>query len=187
MVINSAKKILYFIIVRYMFSKDAVWLEGIFFSFSNRLRPTKKHKKPTSKIMKLSMLAFYQNCGLCLTEKERFLQTTLRVLLPRECWRILDFAPLWSSAKKIATLLGWLFFWRRKRDSNSRAGFPTYTLSRGASSPTWVLLHSVTVVLYHKTTLLAREKILNLCERVIEAAVGRFLTIFVSRCIIMIR
>jgi hypothetical protein len=25
-------------------------------------------------------------------------------------------------------------FWRRRRDSNSRAGFPTYTLSRGASS-----------------------------------------------------
>ena len=33
------------------------------------------------------------------------------------------------------------FFWRRRRDSNSRAGFPTYALSRGASSPTWVLLH----------------------------------------------
>ena len=30
--------------------------------------------------------------------------------------------------------------WRRWRDLNSRAGFPTYTLSRGASSPTWVLL-----------------------------------------------
>ena len=33
------------------------------------------------------------------------------------------------------------FFWRRRRDSNPRAGFPTYALSRGASSPTWVLLH----------------------------------------------
>ena len=31
------------------------------------------------------------------------------------------------------------FFWRGRRDSNSRAGFPTYALSRGASSPTWVL------------------------------------------------
>ena len=31
--------------------------------------------------------------------------------------------------------------WRRRRDSNSRAGYPTYALSRGASSPTWVLLH----------------------------------------------
>ena len=29
-----------------------------------------------------------------------------------------------------------LFLWRRRRDSNSRAGFPTYALSRGASSPT---------------------------------------------------
>ena len=26
--------------------------------------------------------------------------------------------------------------WRRRRDSNSRAGYPTYALSRGASSPT---------------------------------------------------
>ena len=35
----------------------------------------------------------------------------------------------------------WYFlFWRRRRDSNSRAGYPTYALSRGASSPTWVLL-----------------------------------------------
>ena len=36
------------------------------------------------------------------------------------------------------------FFWRSRRDSNSRAGYPTYALSRGASSPTWVLLHLVT-------------------------------------------
>ena len=27
------------------------------------------------------------------------------------------------------------FWWRRRRDLNSRAGYPTYTLSRGASSP----------------------------------------------------
>ena len=27
------------------------------------------------------------------------------------------------------------FFWRRRRDSNSRAGHPTYSLSRGAPSP----------------------------------------------------
>ena len=32
--------------------------------------------------------------------------------------------------------------WRSRRDSNSRAVFyATYALSRGASSPTWVLLH----------------------------------------------
>ena len=30
--------------------------------------------------------------------------------------------------------------WRRRRDLNSRASFPTYTLSRGTSSATWVLL-----------------------------------------------
>ena len=29
-----------------------------------------------------------------------------------------------------------LFSWRRRGDSNSRAGYPTYALSRGASSPT---------------------------------------------------
>ena len=34
----------------------------------------------------------------------------------------------------------YFLFWRRRRDSNSRAGYPTYALSRGASSPTWVLL-----------------------------------------------
>ena len=28
-----------------------------------------------------------------------------------------------------------IFAWRRRRDLNSRAGYPTYTLSRGASSP----------------------------------------------------
>ena len=33
-----------------------------------------------------------------------------------------------------------VFSWRSRRDSNSRAGYPTYALSRGASSPTWVLL-----------------------------------------------
>ena len=30
---------------------------------------------------------------------------------------------------------------RRKRDLNPRAGCPTYTLSRGASSASWVFLH----------------------------------------------
>jgi hypothetical protein len=32
-------------------------------------------------------------------------------------------------------------WWRRRRDLNPRASCPTYTLSRGASSATWVLLH----------------------------------------------
>ena len=31
---------------------------------------------------------------------------------------------------------------RRRRDLNPRAGFPTYTLSRGTSSATWVLLQN---------------------------------------------
>ena len=35
---------------------------------------------------------------------------------------------LWSLSKMTIKL------WRRRRDLNPRAGFPTYTLSRGASS-----------------------------------------------------
>ena len=31
---------------------------------------------------------------------------------------------------------GVVFVWRSRRDLNSRAGYPTYALSRGASSPT---------------------------------------------------
>ena len=43
---------------------------------------------------------------------------------------------------KTDTLKVSVFIWRRRRDSNSRAGYPTYALSRGASSPTWVLLQA---------------------------------------------
>ncbi len=32
--------------------------------------------------------------------------------------------------------------WRRRRDLNPRCGFPHYSLSRGAPSATWVLLHT---------------------------------------------
>ena len=35
---------------------------------------------------------------------------------------------------------------RRKRDLNPRAGCPTYTLSRGASSASWVFLHNLKIV-----------------------------------------
>ena len=56
-----------------------------------------------------------------------------------------------------------LAFKRRRRDLNPRAGYPTYTLSRGASSATWVLLqmpkykmiclvtHSWRMIYYTKT------------------------------------
>ena len=37
---------------------------------------------------------------------------------------------------KTDTRMGVCFTWRRRGDSNSRAGYPTYALSRGASSPT---------------------------------------------------
>ena len=40
---------------------------------------------------------------------------------------------------------------RRRRDLNPRAGFPTYTLSRGTSSATWVLLLARIVLVFHKT------------------------------------
>ena len=46
--------------------------------------------------------------------------------------------PLWLSAAflhKKRSHRKWDFFWRRKRDVNPRAGFPTYSLSRGAPSP----------------------------------------------------
>ena len=39
---------------------------------------------------------------------------------------------------------------RRRRDLNPRAGFPTYTLSRGASSASWVLLQSKVCYTYSK-------------------------------------
>ena len=50
--------------------------------------------------------------------------------------------------KRISILLRYFFLWRfchqinkrRKRDLNPRAGHPTYTLSRGASSASWVFL-----------------------------------------------
>ena len=40
------------------------------------------------------------------------------------------------AAKQKQTPFGVCFVWRSRRDSNPRAGFPTYALSRGASSPT---------------------------------------------------
>ena len=43
-------------------------------------------------------------------------------------------SPAPKKQKKTATKVT-VFFWRSRRDLNSRAGYPTYTLSRGASSP----------------------------------------------------
>ena len=40
-----------------------------------------------------------------------------------------------AAIEKGVTLLRNTFFWRRTRDSNSRAALATYSLSRGASSP----------------------------------------------------
>ena len=38
--------------------------------------------------------------------------------------------------------------WRRRGDSNSRAGCPTYRFSRPDPSATWVLLHIITDVVF---------------------------------------
>ena len=47
--------------------------------------------------------------------------------------------------------------WRRRIDSNSRAGCPTYALSRGASSPTWVLLHTVLYLVLNRCQVLSSK------------------------------
>ena len=44
------------------------------------------------------------------------------------------------------------FIWRRRRDLNPRAACATYTLSRGASSATWVLPHMAPQVGLEPTT-----------------------------------
>ena len=40
--------------------------------------------------------------------------------------------------------------WRRKRDLNPRAGYPTYSLSRGAPSASWVFLLNFTYMAERK-------------------------------------
>ena len=56
-----------------------------------------------------------------------------------DCW--VRVSPIYFAThkEKVSRENPWYLFWRGRRDSNSRAGFPTYALSRGASSPTWVL------------------------------------------------
>ena len=73
---------------------------------------------------------------------------------------------MWSCLSRTFStknIILFLAFKRRRRDLNPRAGYPTYTLSRGASSATWVLLqmpkykmicavtHSWRMVYYTKT------------------------------------
>ena len=52
---------------------------------------------------------------------------------------------IWTGDRGVADLCLTTWLWRhikrRRRDLNPRAGFPTYTLSRGTSSASWVLLH----------------------------------------------
>ena len=60
---------------------------------------------------------------------------------------------------------------RRKRDLNPRAGFPTYTLSRGASSASWVfLLAWISVISYsiysvvHQQCICDYTRLLSQCQ-----------------------
>ena len=61
----------------------------------------------------------------------------------RSRWDSNPRSPPWQGGMLTTTPLDHNFpkiRWRRRRDLNSRASFPTYTLSRGTSSATWVLL-----------------------------------------------
>jgi hypothetical protein len=49
---------------------------------------------------------------------------------------------------KIPFINRWYLIWRRRRDLNPRAGHPTYALSRGAPSATWVLLRIIVYTIY---------------------------------------
>ena len=60
-----------------------------------------------------------------------------------------------SRTKRGITFGDTSFCWRRWRDLNSRAGYPTYTLSRGASSASWVHLR-VRVTRIIRTSLKAK-------------------------------
>ena len=78
-----------------------------------------------------------------------------------------------------------IYFWnifqclkRRKRDLNPRAGCPTYTLSRGASSASWVFLLSLNKLTtnVHRVTHFVTQKLLY---TVIYALSNTFLYYFV--------
>ena len=75
-------------------------------------------------------LAFVDRCTSFALVSSHTVSTRARS--PRRCNRHLVQSSF--STSKNATLWGGIFTWRRRRDSNSRAGYPTYTLSRGASS-----------------------------------------------------
>ena len=72
----------------------------------------------------------------------------------RSRWDSNPRSPPWQGGMLTTTPLDHNFpkiRWRRRRDLNSRASFPTYTLSRGTSSATWVLLLARIVLVFHKT------------------------------------
>ena len=70
----------------------------------------------------------------------------------RSRWDSNPRSPPWQGGMLTTTPLDQNYFskirWRRRRDLNSRASFPTYTLSRGTSSATWVLLQEYFQISY---------------------------------------
>ena len=61
-------------------------------------------------------------------------------------WQLVYFTTSSSGCQQVF-LIFWSFLFlqkikRRRRDLNPRAGYPTYTLSRGTSSASWVLLQT---------------------------------------------
>ena len=76
---------------------------------------------------------------------DKFLVSSILSAKQKQPFYIYEYASpnpgVWAAKNpdKIGVYAEHIFFmfllWRRKRDSNSRAGHPTYALSRGASSP----------------------------------------------------
>ena len=65
---------------------------------------------------------------------------------------------------------------RRKRDLNPRAGFPTYTLSRGASSASWVFLRIHNFHMIGPATFLSSDALIIILDQLV--LVNPFLTTF---------
>ena len=66
--------------------------------------------------------------------------------------------PVSTLARLCSTIKLHLQKWRSRRDLNSRASFPTYTLSRGTSSASWVLLHKDCLNIIAQTIFFGKQK-----------------------------
>ena len=121
----------------------------LFWEWMGRLKmPPQKHSR-TARLERGALLVFahlsaslhrladpppFVACGdISPTPWGNLPQDALRRFAPRRCP-----SQKFSFSVKSKTDTGKVSvcFWRRRGDSNSRAGYPTYALSRGASSPT---------------------------------------------------